>query len=307
MELHQLRYFVAAAEAGSFTRAADRCRVSQPTLSQQLQRLESSLGQALFDRLGRGVALTPAGAALLPRARRILAEADDAREHLAGEVERGVGTLRLGAIPTIAPYVLPAVVARLRRRFPRAGVEVREDLTEALADRLAAGELDAAIVSTPIDHDGVRVRVLGSEPMLVVAPASSDLGEAGRITLADLRDRPRVALHEMHCLGQQISGFCSAKNLGASIACSTAQLATLLEFVRLGLGVSIVPEMAAVGDRGRERRYVRINRGGPRREIALARPVGRTPPATLEAVADFTGERLRELAQQATERFGRTP
>ncbi|TVQ60840.1 MAG: LysR family transcriptional regulator [Phycisphaerales bacterium] len=304
MELHQLRYFVAAAEAGSITRAADRCRVSQPTLSQQLQRLEASLGHSLFDRLGRGVALTPAGAALLPRARRILAEADDAREHLAGEVERGVGTLRLGAIPTIAPYVLPSVIARLRRRFPSAGVEVREDLTEALVERLASGELDAAIVSTPIDHHGVRLRVLGSEPMLVVAPAASDVGEEGGLTLADLRERPRVALHEMHCLGQQISGFCSAKNLGASVACSTAQLATLLEFVRLGLGVSIVPEMAAVADRSRERRYTRFKRGGPRREIALATPAGRTPPATLEAVALFASDRLREMQAAASARFG---
>jgi len=292
------------------SRAADRCRVSQPTLSQQVRRLEASLGHALFDRLGRGVALTPAGRALLPRARRVLSELDEARGGLDEAVAGGAGRLRLGAIPTIAPYVLPAVVSRLRRRMPMASVEIEESLTESLVERLLAGELDAAIVSTPIDADGVELRVLGSEPMLVVSPggraASGRLAltpGSGGVTLGDLRGRPRVALHEMHCLGRQISGFCGLRRIGGEVACRTAQLSTLLEFVRLGMGLSIVPEMAAASDRAEGRRYARFQRGGPTREIALATPRGRTAHAGVGALADLVRERLTELRESAAERL----
>ena len=146
MELHQLRYFVAIAEAGSVSRAAERCFVAQPSLSQQLKKLEQSLGATLFDRLGRGIALTDAGRALLPRARRILAEVRTTEANLQQEALDGPGTLVVGAIPTVAPYLIPPALRSIRRAYPGCAVSVREDLTEQLVEALENNEIDCAIV-----------------------------------------------------------------------------------------------------------------------------------------------------------------
>ncbi|MDP1861810.1 MAG: LysR family transcriptional regulator, partial [Gemmatimonadaceae bacterium] len=146
MELQQLRYFVAAAEAGSVSRAAARCHVAQPSLSQQLRKLEEELGVPLFDRIGRGIAITDAGRAFLPRARRILAEVRDAELNLKNDVATGVGRLALGAIPTMAPYILPGALKTLRRKLPACEVSIREDVTESLVEALVDCEIDCALV-----------------------------------------------------------------------------------------------------------------------------------------------------------------
>ena len=294
MELHQLRYFEAAASAGSMSRAAERCRVAQPSLSQQIARLEESLGVRLFDRLGRGVALTPAGRALLPRARRILNEARDARENLRADIDEGTGRLSVGAIPTMAPYLLPPALAGVRAAYPGCELHVREDLTERLLEQVSDLEVDVAVMSTPIEHAGVDVRVVGEERLVVVAAREGMLEGSGEITLEALREMPRVSLDEMHCLGRQIAGFCSARRVGANVVCCATQLSTLLEMVRLGLGVSLAPEMAAREDRSGTRVYAALKRGGPTREIAVVTRKGRT--------LGKAGERFVELvARSVTE------
>jgi LysR family transcriptional regulator, hydrogen peroxide-inducible genes activator len=152
MELHQLRYFVAAAEAGTISRAAQRCSIAQPSLSQQLKKLEESLGAQLLDRLGRGIALTEAGRALLPRARRILAEVRDAEANLEREVREGIGGVSIGAIPTMAPYLLPPAIQRLRGELPACEVTIREARTEELIELLVENQIDCALMSTPVPH-----------------------------------------------------------------------------------------------------------------------------------------------------------
>lgn len=293
MELHQLRYFVAAAEAESISRAADRCGVAQPSLSQQIKKLETSLGVSLFDRLGRGVALTDAGCALLPRARRILGAVEEAESNLQVDLDEGAGRLAVGAIPTMAPYLLPRALTQLRREFPRCDIVVREDFTENLIEAVIDNAIDVAVVSTPIDHDLIDLDVIGVDPLLVCLPTKHPLLSRGGITLRDLRDQPTVTLHEMHCLGQQISGFCAAKRLARNVVCRTTQLSTVLEFVRLGLGVSLIPEMAATHDHNPERGYVKLTRQAPMRDIALAWRKGRTKP---RLAMEFS-EMLRQLVQ----------
>lgn len=283
MELRQLRCFVAVAEAGGFTRAAERLGVAQPSLSQQIRRLEDGLGAPLFDRLARGVALTETGRALLPRARRILAEVRDAESRLVEEVSSGAVEIRVGAIPTMAPYLLPGAVARLRRALPRAQCALREDLTERLVESLIDNELDCALVSAPIEHELIDLEILGEEDMLVVAPAGHPLAEADAVTLRSLRDLPTVTLHEMHCLGRQITGFCAAKRLDRRVVCRSTQIATLLEFVRLGMGVSIVPRMACAPARGL--RYLPFRARPPRRRIALAWRRDRSRPQGAQRLA----------------------
>ncbi len=292
MDIRQLRCFVAAAEAGSFSRAAERLKMAQPSLSQQIHKLESGVGARLFDRLGRGVAPTDAGRALLPRARAILAAVREAHDALDADVGRGVGRFAVGAIPTMAPYLLPPVLADLRDEFPGAEITVREDLTENLVEHLIDNRLDAALMSTPVDHDLIELDVVGSEPMVVVSPADPALYTSAEISIADLRALPRVSLHEMHCLGQQISGFCAQRRVGPNIVCHTTQLPTLLEFVRLGLGVSIVPEMAAKHDRSPDRRYARFKRQAPRRDIAVARRSGRSISRVADRFANLVAARL---------------
>lgn len=245
MEIHQLHYFVAVAEAGSFSRAAERCRVAQPSLSQQIKKLETALGQTLFDRLPRGAALTKAGHALLPRARRILAEVREARGEIERDLDAGRVPLAVGAIPTMAPYLLPPVLRRLTAEAPECELTVREDLTERLVEALLDLELDCAVMSTPVEHRGVEVEVVGSERLLLAVGRDVDLPEPAEHAFEALRERPSIVLHEVHCLGQQIRDFCDATDLAQRIVCRSTQIDTVQRLVALGMGYSLIPEMAA--------------------------------------------------------------
>jgi LysR family hydrogen peroxide-inducible transcriptional activator len=274
MELHQLRYFVAVAEAGSISRAAERCQVAQPSLSQQIKRLEENLGHQLFDRTARGTSLTEAGRVLLPRARRILSEVRATQETLGHDIATGKGHLSIGAISTMAPYLLPPVLGRFVHEFPHCELTLYDDLTDHLVEALIDGEIDCALVSTPIFSDLVEIEVIGSERLLVVCAGDDPFDAPPR--LEDLEDLPAVVLHEMHCLGEQIQGFCSAHRVHPRHVCRSTQLSTVQHLVSLGLGVSIVPEMAARADAASNRRYLPIRGQGPSREIAVAWRRGRT-------------------------------
>lgn len=303
MDFQQLRYFLAAADTGAISRAATRCGVSQPAVSAQLGRLEEELGVRLFDRLGRGVALTEAGRALLPRARRICGQVEEIESSLRADLESGRGRVAIGAIPTMAPHLVPPLVAALRAEYPECEVIVREDLTENLVEALVDNELDVAIMSAPVEHDLIELEVVGREPLLVVTPADHPLakaaaqgaaGAAGEVALADLRDLPAVTLHEMHCLGRTINEFCQARRLASNVVCRSTQIDTLLEFVRLGLGVSIVPQMVAERDSSAEtgRRYLRFKSHPPTRAIALAWRRGRSRSTLARRLGDLLRRRL---------------
>jgi len=293
MDTRQLRYFLAAADAGSISRAADRCRVAQPSISQQIKRLEDRLGVALFDRLARGVALTDAGHALLPRARQLIADLEDIESAVAAAESDDAGRLALGAIPTMAPYLVPPLVADLRAERPRCQLAIREDLTQNLVEAVVDSEIDLAVTSAPIDNPHVEIEIVGKEPLLVVAPAGSALAGTGAVALPDLRDQPAVTLHEMHCLGQQVREFCAAKRLAANVVCRMTQIETLLEFVRLGLGVSIVPAMTADHDHHPGRAYLPFKASPPSRPIAVIRRAGRTQSPAAVRLVELLKARLR--------------
>lgn len=290
MELHQLRYFVAVAEAGSASRAAARCHVAQPSLSQQVMKLEQAVGKKLFDRLGRGMSLTEAGRAFLPKAKRILAEVRDA-EAWAGRNDDS--SLRVGAIPTMAPYFLPAALAGLRAKAPQCELTVREGLTESLAEAVIDGELDCALMSTPPADDRLDPEVFGEEELLAVIPAAWTTVPEGVLSLTELRERPAVLLEEVHCLGKQVDGFCEARRLAPRVVCRTTQLSTILEMVSLGLGYSLVPEVVTRTGASAGRRYARLTTPRPKRPLVLVwhkdRSRGRTSMLLLAT--------LRELAQ----------
>lgn len=245
METTLLRAFLATADAGALSRAARRLGISQPSLTVQIQRLEQHLGAPLFDRHGRGVALTDIGKALYPRARRILDEVRATEEALRRDVAEGFGTLMVGAIPTVAPYVLPTALERLRMRYPGMRLELREDYSAVLAEQLHDGALDVAIAALPYTFEHLEIESLGTDALLVAVPVAHPATREGRITLAQIEGAPTVTLDPAHCLGEQVSGFCTSRQVNLTVVCRSAQLTTVFELVGAGIGISIVPAMAA--------------------------------------------------------------
>lgn len=245
MDSTLLRAFLETADAGSVSGAARALGISQPSLTLQIQRFEQRLGARLFQRHGRGVAMTDAGKALYPRARRILEEMEATAHAVRRESTARESRLRVGAIPTIAPYVLPDALRRVRARDAELLVELREDFSAVLAKLVHDDELDVAIAALPYDFDALETEVLGTDRLMVAVPSTFPAARAGRITLQQLREAPTVWLDPAHCLGEQVAGFCSSHDVKASVVCRSSQLTTVLELVGAGVGLSIVPGIAA--------------------------------------------------------------
>src|ERR1041385_8522124 len=243
MELHQLRYFVAVADEGNFSRAAAKVRVAQPSLSQQIRKLEAEIGQPLFDRLPRSVVLTEAGRCLLDYARQILASIGDARrcvDELKGKI---AGDVAVGAIPTIAPYILPELVVTFQNHYPDVTLQIVEDVTAVVTRRIEAGELDVALASTCQQTPTLRRQRLGAEPLLALVPEGHPLAKHDLISLDDLKSQRFLLLHDMHCLSQQVHHLLESHRLQPRVALAGSQLTTIANMVAAGIGVSIVPQM----------------------------------------------------------------
>lgn len=243
MELHQLRYFVAVAETGSFSRGAERCGITQPSLSQQILKLEAELDQRLFDRLGRTVQMTPSGRILFPRAQKILAEVNEASTAVQQDVISGRGSLTVGAIPTIAPFLLPKPLNDLRSQYPEADLHICEDTTDVLVQKLLRAEIDCAIMSPPVEEPHLKEEKLFVEELFAILPGKHPLAEKGDLKLGMLDGQDAIVLQPMHCLSSQIDAFCNADNVSRNVTCTTSQLSTLYNLVALGMGLSLVPDM----------------------------------------------------------------
>jgi LysR family hydrogen peroxide-inducible transcriptional activator len=292
MELHQLRYFVAVAETGSFTRAAEREGVTQPTLSEQILRLEGKrhgLGRRLFDRLGRKVILTDAGRELLGRAQGILAAVGEAERAVRDSSEGGL--LRIGAIPTIAPFVLPGAVTRFRKAHPAVQLQLQEDLTERLLAEVLAGDLDVGLMALPIRDDRLHVEKLYSEPLLVALPPKHRLSGRSEVKLIDLMDEPFILLDDVHCFGDQVLSFCHRSGIEPRVVCRGEQIVTLLAMVAAGEGVSVVPEMAALADTAASCVYRPLAKPAPTRSLCAVWHKQRYRPESLRAFVDVVRER----------------
>jgi LysR family hydrogen peroxide-inducible transcriptional activator len=295
--LRQLQYAVAIAEEGSFGRAAARCRVAQPSLSAQLAQLERALGVRLFER-GRGVSVraTAAGAELLDRARRVLIEAGDlvdaARRHadpLAG------GRLRLGVLPTVAPYLLPELAPALRRAFPRLAIAWTEDRTAPLVEAVRRGELDGALVALEADLGGLDREPVATDRFVLAAPRGHPLARGGGPVDPGELDGARVLLlDEGHCLREQALAIC--RRAGADeLAFRATSLATLAQMVAAGEGVTLLPESAIATEARRARLAVRpFAAPAPARTLALAFRAGGGLERPLRAVAAAMRDAWRE-------------
>jgi len=267
--LRQLQYAVAVAEERSFRRAAQRCRVSQPSLSSQLMQLESSLGARLFERDRRGVLITVAGEELLRRARRILVEADDLGEAATRFGDPLAGTVRVGVIPTVSPYLLPELAPRIRRALPRLRVIWTEERTTSLRAQLEAGELDAAIVALESDLGDVDVAEIGFDPFVVAVGAAHPLARGTRpLRAAELDPAQLLLLTDGHCLRDQAIDACGGVRAGAPF--SATSLSTLAEMVAAGDGVTLLPSLALKTENRRGRMRLRkLVKPAPGRTLAV--------------------------------------
>lgn len=279
MEMHQLRYVVAVARAENFSRAAEQCHVAQPSLSQQILKLEEELGERLFDRLQRKVKLTAAGELFLPRAIRILEEVDAARREAADAKTSLRGTLTIGVLPTIAPYLLPKALAAFVKAHAAVEVIVHEDTTARLLKLAHSYEIDLALASEPIPDDRVELRELFTEELLLALPPRHRLAAKAEVRVQDLDQESLIVMKEGHCLGEQVLRFCDRRNVGAPISFRSAQLETIQSLVRAGLGVSLIPAMAVELKRAGGPVYRPLQRPRPRRNIVALwprqRPLGR--------------------------------
>ena len=233
MEMQQIRYLLAVADLRNFTRAAERCHVAQPSLSQQIKKLEQALGGPLFHRMGRRVLLTEQGALLEKKARRILLEHENAIQQVTDSFQSN-HSISFGAIMSMAPYLIPELLADLEG-VDRAALLIEENFTEALIEKVRQGLLDFAIMSSPIEASDLLVQVLGREHFVAVLPLSHPLYEAGRsVTLEQLLQEPFLELSQLHCAGRQIQEICQLASGQRNTVFRSSQIETIRRLVAIG-------------------------------------------------------------------------
>jgi LysR family hydrogen peroxide-inducible transcriptional activator len=244
MELQQLRYFCAVAATGSFSRAAEQTHVSQPSLSQQIRKLEDELGARLFDRLGRSVRLTDLGKAFLPRARTVLRELEAAKGDVVERKDSTGGPVVVGVIPTVAPYLLPPLLESFTKKFPESHLTVVEEITPVLLERLRAGTIDVAVLALPVRGHEFEATAILTEPLFAALPRKHTLARRRSIALRDLRKEPFLLLRDGHCFRDTAVAACDRARLNPQVVFESGQFSSLLSLVGAGMGVSIVPKMA---------------------------------------------------------------
>jgi len=268
--LRQLRYLSSLARHRHFGRAAAECAVTQPALSMQVRELERELGAELVERRPGEVALTDTGLDVAQRAEQILAAARDLVD-FARHRDMLSGSLRLGIIPTLAPYVLPRVLPKLQAKYPRLRLEVRETQTKILLEELARGELDAVMLALPVEGADVETLALFDDAFLLAVPAADPRPARTRVGVAEVDQKRLILLEEGHCLRDQALAFCAAPRRDAPAGLGATSLATVMQMVANGYGVTLLPEVA-VDAEGRDERVklLRFTAPEPGRSIGLA-------------------------------------
>jgi len=296
--LRQLQYAVAVAEVKSFRRAADLCAVSQPSLSAQIGELEAALGVSLFERDRRRVLLTAAGAELVERARRTLLEIEGLREAAVRYLDPLAGTLRIGVIPTIGPYLLPALDPALRSEFRQLTLHWREDKTDSLVRQVGAGDLDAALVALESDLRDLEYAVVGRDHFVLAAAKGHDLGRAQRpVPLDTLRGGTVLLLEDGHCFRDQALDLCAAAG-AEELGFRATSMGTLSQMVAAGTGITLLPRCAVeVENRAGLLAIREFSRPVPYRTVVLAWRRGSPVAGSLRAIAKVATAAFNAQAQ----------
>jgi LysR family hydrogen peroxide-inducible transcriptional activator len=294
LTLRDLQYLVAVADHAHFGNAAITCNVSQPALSAQIRKIEDILGVQLFERTNRRVTITPAGYVVANQARVVLEEAAKIGELTRAAHEPLSGTLRLGAIATVGPYLMPYLLAPLRKAYPKLDLFLREGLTDQLLGELRAGQLDAVIASDTFVDPGLRVIPLFFEPFLLAVPRTHKLASKQHLDRRDLNSEHMVLLEDGHCLRDQTLDLCPANRRGHIRQFHATSLETLRHLVATGSGYTLVPILALRDDKALKPliRYRHFNDEGIGRKIILAcrKRFGRM--GDIDALADLIRKNL---------------
>ncbi|MBN9254000.1 MULTISPECIES: hydrogen peroxide-inducible genes activator [unclassified Mesorhizobium] len=268
LTLKQLRYFEALARHSHFGRAADACAISQPAISVQIKELEEELGTELFERSARQVRLTGFGEEFAERVRDILRSVDELGDLARASRDRLAGRLRIGVIPTIAPYLLPAIIGNLSRTHDGLDIHVRETLTGKLINELAQGRLDTAIVALPVSEPSLTEVALFTENFVLVRPGEDEGKPVPNREM--LREMRLLLLEEGHCFRDQALSFCDLQSARPRELLEGSSLSTLVQMVGAGIGVTLIPEMAvAVETRSAAVSVARFNSPQPSRTIGM--------------------------------------
>jgi len=286
--LKQLRYLVALSEQLNFTRAAESCFVTQSTLSAGLKELEVALGAQLVERDRQTVLVTPIGLEVAKRAQEILAATHDLVEIAAGAGEPMTGLLRLGVIPTIAPFLLPQSMQRLRERYPALRLALREDLTASLLSRLEEGQLDFALIALPYDTVNLLVEPLFDDALWIVGRKGDPEIKATKVNVTPSLSDRLLLLEEGHCLRDHALYACGASTRALSEGLEATSLLTMVQMIESGLGIGLVPEMAVKSGLTKSPSLVArpMAKPSPKRTIALVARRSTSRRADLKALAE---------------------
>jgi LysR family hydrogen peroxide-inducible transcriptional activator len=288
--LRQLRYLKLLADHGSFSRAAEAAHVTQPTLSAGIQELERILGTALVDRNRSGVILTAAGEEVVGRAGAILAQTEELVREAQGAGTPLGGRFRLGVIPTIAPFLLPAALSRLRKAYPKLRLFLREDMTHRLLAEVRSGALDAALVALPYDTQGLEWAHVIDDELLAALPEGHPLCGADRVSPGRLDREEMILLEDGHCLRDHALMSCGLPRFDREEAFAATSLATLVQMVGSGLGVSFLPAMAVGAGLGAGIAVRPLDADHPSREVVVAWRAGSTRAEEGRLLAQAFGE-----------------
>lgn len=250
MNLRDLKYVIAVAETRHFGRAAERCFVSQPTLSGQIKKLEEELGIVIFERTNRSVEVTPIGEEIIVHARQMMEQADAIVQLAQAHQDPLAGPLHVGAIPTLSPYLMPLILLPLRKEHPQMKLILSEETTDILLERLHNHELDVALLATPVEADEFQSRPLFDEPFWVAYPRKHEFYARERISRRDIDGQNLLLLGEGHCLADQARELCHLEERsqpGEMADLKAASLETLIQLVAADYGITLVPALAMRG------------------------------------------------------------
>lgn len=301
MELHQLEYFVAVVETGSFSQAAARCNITQPSLSQQIINLEKELGHKLFNRLGRRITITQAGNLFYPRACSIISDVHQAKYALTDGYTPELSTLSVGIIPTLGSYLLYQTVSRFQEAYPDATLHIREDMTNQLIDQLMRAELDVAFVSLPISNKQIVTEPVFEESLYIAIPEKHSLASETTIEAEKLRDIPFVRLSDHDCLSDQLDAFCYVQKIDPPTIYQTSHLSTVIELVRLGIGISLVPACSAKLHSNKGLVFRQMSHNPVHRTIVTARHQGQEVTMLSKAFSQFLQEAWHDLVENGNQ------
>jgi LysR family hydrogen peroxide-inducible transcriptional activator len=269
--IKQLRYLIALSETLSFTKAAEACFVGQSTLSAGLKELEDSLGVQLVERDKHSVSMTPIGRGVVERAQRLIVQADDLVDFVGGSAGSMVGVIKLGVIPTIAPFLLPSLLPKVREQYPNLQVVLREDLSANLMDKLNRHELDFALIALPYDTQGFLVKELFDDEFWLVANEADPVFQNKEIQLNNKLTDRLLLLEEGNCLRDHTLKACKRSQLAKHDGIEATSLLTLVQMVESGLGIALLPEMAVKSGLLKQTQLVArpLSSSAPKRKIAL--------------------------------------